>query len=102
MAKWLGMSPELVIFDEPVQGVDVGARAEIYQLVKQAAGRGAGVLLISSELDQMLGLCPRVLVLRNGRLIADLRTDALDRRELTRFVYFGAAGDEGTAARAAG
>jgi ABC-type sugar transport system ATPase subunit len=102
VAKWLCMSPDLVIFDEPVQGVDVGARAEIYQLVSQAAGRGAGVILISSEMDQILELCSRVLVLRGGHLIADLPGDALDRHQLTQYVYFGGAdGDAAGSATAA-
>jgi len=95
VAKWLSMSPDLVIFDEPVQGVDVGARAEIYELVNRAASNGAGVILISSELDQMLQLCTRVLVLRDGHLTADLPAQSLTRHELTRFIYFGADGDIG-------
>jgi ABC-type sugar transport system ATPase subunit len=89
VAKWLSMSPDLVIFDEPVQGVDVGARAEIYDLVNHAAAGGAGVLLISSELDQMIQLCSRILVLRDGRLIADVAASSLDRHELTQLIYFG-------------
>jgi len=93
VAKWLSTSPDLVVFDEPVQGVDVGARAEIYQLVNRAAGEGAGVILISSELDQMLQLCTRVLVLRDGHLIADLPGESLNRHELTRYIYFGAESD---------
>ena len=93
IGKWLGVSPELVIFDEPVQGVDVGARAEIYRLVIEAARRGAGVLLISSELDHLLDLCNRVLVVRDGRLIADLPAASLTRHQLTHYIYFGEPGD---------
>ncbi|MBX6381410.1 MAG: sugar ABC transporter ATP-binding protein [Microbispora sp.] len=89
IAKWFNTRPDLVIFDEPVQGVDVGAKEEIFGLVSEAAGRGAGVLLISSELDEMLGLCDRVLVLRDGELVADLPGAGLDRTTLTRLVYFG-------------
>lgn len=89
VAKWLNMNPDLVIFDEPVQGVDVGARAEIYELVNQAAGRGAGVVLISSEFDQMLEFCTRVLVLRDGQLIADLPGESITRHQLTQYIYFG-------------
>lgn len=99
VAKWLSTDPDLVIFDEPVQGVDVGARAEIYRLVTGAAARGAAVLLVSSELDQMLDLCHRVLVLRNGRLIADVPGDTLTRNALTQLVYFGG---DGASARSAG
>jgi len=94
IAKWLEVEPELVIFDEPVQGVDVGARAEIYQAIVKAAERGAGVILISSELDDMLDLCDRVLVLRNGRLVAERRAGEFTRRSLTQLVYFGSVGEE--------
>ena len=93
IGKWLAVAPELVIFDEPVQGVDVGARAEIYRLVIEAARRGAGVLLISSELDQLLDLCTRILVVRDGRLIADLPAGSLTRHQLTHYIYFGEGGD---------
>lgn len=94
IAKWLDTGPELVIFDEPVQGVDVGARAEIYQAIVRAAERGAGVILISSELDDMLDLCDRVLVLRNGRLVAERQAGEFTRQSLTQLVYFGSTGDE--------
>ncbi|MGW7484610.1 sugar ABC transporter ATP-binding protein [Nonomuraea muscovyensis] len=100
IAKWFATAPDLVVFDEPVQGVDVGARAEIFGLVSRAAERGAGVLLISSELDEVLGLCHRVLVLRDGELVADLPGERLDRASLTRLVYFGTEGTTGTAGTA--
>jgi ribose transport system ATP-binding protein len=97
IAKWLDTEPDLVIFDEPVQGVDVGARAEIYEAIVKAAERGAGVILISSELDDMLDLCDRVLVLRNGRLVAERLAGEFTRQSLTQLVYFGQTGDEPTA-----
>jgi ribose transport system ATP-binding protein len=95
IAKWLSRAPRMVIFDEPVQGVDVGARSEIFDVVRRTAQQGAGVLVASSELEPMLELCTRILVLRDGRLVADLPADGLNRHELTTYVYFGAAGAEG-------
>ncbi len=96
IAKWLNVSPDLVIFDEPVQGVDVGARADIFQLIVQASRRGAGIVLISSELDQMLDLCNRVIVLRNGRVVADQEGQQITRQSLAGLMYFGgAAGSAG-------
>ena len=89
IAKWLTCDPGLVVFDEPVQGVDIGAKAEIYSVMVTAAARGAGVVVISSELDQILGLLDRVLVLRDGRLIADRPAKGMTRQALTRLVYFG-------------
>jgi ABC-type sugar transport system ATPase subunit len=98
VAKWLGVSPDLVIFDEPVQGVDVGARAEIFQMIQAAANRGAGVVVVSSELDQMLELCNRVIVLRDGRAIADVAANTLTRERLTHLVYFGDSVDNASTA----
>jgi ribose transport system ATP-binding protein len=66
--------PDLLLLDEPTRGVDVGAKAEIYQLLGQAAQRGMGVLLASSELAELVGVCDRVIVLRGGRNVAELQT----------------------------
>jgi ABC-type sugar transport system ATPase subunit len=89
IAKWMHTSPKLVVFDEPVQGVDIGARVEIFDLIGKAAEGGTAVLLISSELDLMLSVCDRILVLRDGRMIADLPNQDLTRKELTELIYFG-------------
>ena len=61
------------IFDEPAVGVDVGAKREIYSLIAGLAGHGAGVIVISSEVEEIVGLCQRVIVLREGRLAGELR-----------------------------
>ncbi len=89
IAKWMNTNPRLVIFDEPVQGVDIGARAEIVDHVRAAAAAGTGVLVISSEIDLMLGICDRMLVLRDGAIIADLVNHDLDRAAISELVYFG-------------
>jgi ABC-type sugar transport system ATPase subunit len=71
-AKWLFQHPRLLIADEPTHGVDVGAKRAIYQLINSLAERGMAVLLISSELEEVLGLAHRVLVMRLGRIVAEL------------------------------
>jgi ABC-type sugar transport system ATPase subunit len=71
-AKWLFQHPRLLIADEPTHGVDVGAKRAIYQLITSLAEQGMAVLLISSELEEVLGLAHRVLVMRLGRIVADL------------------------------
>jgi ABC-type sugar transport system ATPase subunit len=76
LAKWLARPPLLLIADEPTQGVDVGAKAEIYNLLRQLAARGTGILLISSELPEVLSLSDRILVLREGRLAGELSREA--------------------------
>ncbi len=65
----------IFIFDEPAVGIDVGAKREIYALVAGLAEKGAGVIVISSELEEIVGLCQRVLVMREGRLAGELRGD---------------------------
>jgi ABC-type sugar transport system ATPase subunit len=70
MAAWIGLEPRLLIADEPTRGVDVGARLEIYAQLRALAARGAGLVLISSDLQEILGLSDRVLVMRAGRIAA--------------------------------
>jgi ABC-type sugar transport system ATPase subunit len=70
-AKWLARQPRVLIADEPTRGVDVGAKAQIHDLIVDLAGRGMAVLVISSELEEVLGLAHRVLVMRRGRVVAE-------------------------------
>ena len=70
-AKWLFEPPHVLIADEPTRGVDVGAKRAIYELIVSLAGEGMGVLLISSELEEVLGLAHRVFVMRAGRVVAE-------------------------------
>jgi ABC-type sugar transport system ATPase subunit len=74
-ARWLFKQPQVLILDEPTRGVDVGARAAIHRLINDLAGRGAAILLISSELEEVLGLAHRVLVIRRGRLTHEFAAD---------------------------
>jgi ribose transport system ATP-binding protein len=78
LAKWLAASADVLIMDEPTRGIDVGAKVEIYELMNDLTARGAGVLMISSELPEILGMSDRILVMRLGRLVA-----AFDRDEAT-------------------
>lgn len=78
LGKWLEIKPRLLILDEPTRGVDVGAKAEIYQIIVDLAKGGVAILLISSDLPELLGLSDRVVVLREGRQLA-----TLDRAEAT-------------------
>ncbi len=72
LALWLAIEPQVLLLDEPTRGVDVGARAEIYQLLRSTAAEGTAVLLISSELPELIGLCDRILVMRQGRLAGEV------------------------------
>lgn len=69
LAKWLEVSPKVLIVDEPTRGVDIGAKEEIYHLLQQLAAEGMACILISSEMNELLGLCHRIGVMRQGRLV---------------------------------
>jgi len=71
LSKWLLSRPRLLILDEPTRGIDVGAKAEIHRLMSELAGQGIGILMISSELPEILGMSDRVLVMRRGRIVAE-------------------------------
>src|SRR3954452_6721779 len=75
IAKWLATHPKLLIIDEPTRGIDVGTKAEVHRLLSELAGEGLAILMISSELPEVLGMADRVLVVCEGRLTADLDRD---------------------------
>jgi ribose transport system ATP-binding protein len=77
LGKWLARRPRLLIFDEPTRGIDVGAKSEIYALMDQLAGEGVGMLMISSDLEEILGMSDRVLVMHEGRLAGELPREEL-------------------------
>jgi ribose transport system ATP-binding protein len=72
LGKWLERGVRVLIFDEPTRGIDVGAKVEVYQLFARLAAEGAAILVVSSELPEVLGLSNRVLVMRNGAIVAEL------------------------------
>ena len=69
LAKWLFTKPQVLIFDEPTQGIDVGAKHEIYRLIADFVKEGGGILLVSSELPELLGLADRIYVMHQGRIV---------------------------------
>jgi len=75
IAMWMGIEPKVVIFDEPTRGVDVGARAEIYQKLREIASQGAGIILISSDLPELIGMCDRILVMHQGRIQGEVQRE---------------------------
>ncbi|WP_411698636.1 sugar ABC transporter ATP-binding protein [Conyzicola sp.] len=77
LAKWLATNPKVLIVDEPTRGIDVGTKAEVHRLLSRLAGQGMAILMISSELPEVLGMADRVLVVREGRITAEIgRADA--------------------------
>jgi ABC-type sugar transport system ATPase subunit len=83
LAKWLMTQARVLILDEPTRGVDVATKVEIYQIIGDLASQGMGILLISSELPEILGMCDRALVMRNGGIVAEFtRTEASEEKLL--------------------
>ncbi|PSH58952.1 sugar ABC transporter ATP-binding protein [Phyllobacterium sophorae] len=77
IAKQLSISPKVIIMDEPTRGIDVGAKVEIHRLLRQLASQGVGIIVISSELPELIGLCDRVMVVREGKIAGELGADEL-------------------------
>jgi len=82
IAKWLEVRPQVLILDEPTRGVDVGAKREMYQLIHRLAAEGLACVVISSELPEIIGLCHRALVMREGRVMGEVVGDDLSEEAL--------------------
>jgi ABC-type sugar transport system ATPase subunit len=101
LAKWLRTKPRMLLLDEPTQGVDVGAKAAIYELIVAAARAGTGVLLCSSDTKELVSLCDRVLVLERGRVLSEVARQDLNEARLVR-AELGLAPDASSDVAAAG
>ncbi|NQX35411.1 sugar ABC transporter ATP-binding protein [Herbiconiux sp. VKM Ac-2851] len=95
LARWLAIAPRLLILDEPTRGIDIGAKAEIQKLVYTLAENGMSVVFISAELEEVLRLAHRVVVLRDRRLVADIENDGLTVDALLALIADGSVAEEG-------
>jgi ABC-type sugar transport system ATPase subunit len=93
LGKWLALRPGVLLLNDPTRGIDVGAKAEVHAVVRELADEGVAVLVWSSDADELLSLCDRVIVLREGRQTAELTPATADRRDLALAVA-GGGGDE--------
>jgi ribose transport system ATP-binding protein len=75
LARWLALAPKVLIFDEPTRGIDVGAKKEIYTLIRELAARGVSLIVISSEMEEVLGISDRIAVMHEGRITGVLNRD---------------------------
>ena len=82
LAKWLMRNPVVLILDEPTRGVDVGARSEIYRIINQLAEQGTGILFISSEIEELIGVCDRLLVMKRGAIAAHFNRSEFSREKI--------------------
>jgi ribose transport system ATP-binding protein len=82
LARWLFVESDILIFDEPTRGIDVGAKQEIYRLLKDLAEHGKGIMMISSELPEILGLSHRILVMHDGRITGEVLPEKTNQEEI--------------------
>ena len=82
LARWLEIRPKVLILDEPTRGVDVGAKAEIYRIINELAAQGVAILVISSELPEIIGICDRVVVMREGVITGECQGEAINQEHI--------------------
>ncbi len=85
LAKWLLSEPEIIIMDEPTRGIDVGAKRDIYLLIGELAKAGKAVLIISSEIPELIGLCDRIITMAGGRLTGEISRDRFSQEEIMHY-----------------
>jgi putative multiple sugar transport system ATP-binding protein len=86
LSKWLFSDPQVLILDEPTRGIDVGAKYEIYQIINALADSGKGVVVISSEMPELLGICDRICVMNEGRFVAEFARDEASQEAIMRSI----------------
>jgi rhamnose transport system ATP-binding protein len=84
LARWLAARPKVLILDEPTRGIDVGAKADVHELIGELAAAGVAVILISSDLPEVLAMSDRVLVMREGRLVAEFAREEATQEGIVR------------------
>jgi ribose transport system ATP-binding protein len=94
LAKWLAMSPNTMLFDEPTRGVDVGAKSEIYSLIRSLSDAGVAVLMISSDMEEVIGVSDRILVMHEGRISGELERDRFSEHAVMQLAVGKAANSE--------
>lgn len=84
-AKWIAANCDCMVFDEPTRGVDVGAKSEIYKIINELAENGMAIIMISSEMPEIIGMCDRVIVMRNGTVSGEISKDELNEKSLIQY-----------------
>jgi ribose transport system ATP-binding protein len=86
LGKWLTMKPRLLLLDEPTRGIDVGAKQEIYQLMESLAKEGMAILFVSSEMEEILGMSDRTIVMHEGRITGEIQRENLSEAAVMQLV----------------
>lgn len=89
LAKWLFTDCDIIILDEPTRGIDVGAKREIYEIINQLSADGKGVIVVSSEMEEVMGICDRILVMREGRISGEVSKEAFSQEKISEYAIGG-------------
>ena len=89
LAKWLFTDCDIIILDEPTRGIDVGAKREIYEIINQLAMDGKGVIVVSSEMEEVMGICDRIIVMREGRISGEVPKEAFSQQYISKYAIGG-------------
>ena len=87
IARWLETSPEILFLDEPTRGIDVGSKSEIYRLIDELAHEGMAIVMVSSELSEIMGMSDRALVVREGKIVAEFQRNELDQEVMMKYAF---------------
>lgn len=86
VSKWMATEPKILLCDEPTQGIDIGAKAEIYRVMDNLAQRGAGLIMVSNDITEILNVCDRVVVMKRGHVVCNLRCEETDRHTILSYM----------------
>ena len=86
LSKWLFANPDILILDEPTRGIDVGAKYEIYTIINRLASEGKGIIFISSELPEILGICDRIYVMRDGKIVGEMPASEASQEKVMKYI----------------
>lgn len=86
LSKWIFSDPEILILDEPTRGIDVGAKYEIYTIINQLASEGKGILVISSELPEIIGICDRIYIMNEGSITGEIEKENATQEEIMKYM----------------
>jgi ABC-type sugar transport system ATPase subunit len=87
LAKWLLTNSKIIIFDEPTRGIDVGVKFEIYQIMKNLTKQGISIIMVSSELPEIIGISDRILVMKNGRISGELLKEEATQEKILNYAF---------------
>jgi putative multiple sugar transport system ATP-binding protein len=86
LSKWINVNPDVLILDEPTRGIDVGAKYEIYLIMQRLAAEGKGIIVISSELPELLGICDRIYAIAEGRITGEVTREEANPELLMKYM----------------